>query len=291
MSTSNLVEARPRLVDDSIGSALQPPLTRTLALAARATLEVIGLLSVLAVFALAVSPALRTAVGQIGSDIWSYFGPSAISGEEPDAERGLAKESGLGQPVNLDSAGDNAAVYLAKRYHVADRAVRYVVAAAQSAGKDTQLDPLLILAVMAIESSMNPFAQSPVGATGLMQVMPDLHGAKFAEQDSRIGALDPSANIKAGSRILGDLIRRGGSVERGLQLYVGAGNAPDDGGYANRVLAEFERLRMAARGGVAAALAAGLRSDARASGEAGTPMTSAAPAESHPQPAQAQRDT
>jgi hypothetical protein len=52
------------------------------------------------------------------------------------------------------------------------------------------------------------------------------------------------------------LIRRGGSVERGLQLYVGAGNAPDDGGYGAKVLGERSRLATAANGKVDAAIAA-----------------------------------
>ena len=289
MGSSDLVEVRPPVADGRIGRAQQPPIMRSLTLATRAMFEVIGFLSVMAVFALAVSPGLRSAVAEVGSDVWSYFGAAAVPADEAEADHAPARDSGLGRPVKLGSAGDNAAIYLAKRYHVAEGAVRFLVAAAQSAGKDSQVDPLLILAVMAVESSMNPFAQSPVGATGLMQVMPDLHSAKFPDQDSRIGALDPGANIRAGATILGELIRRGGSVERGLQLYVGAGNAPDDGGYANRVLTELDHLRLAARGGVTEALAAALRSDARASGEAASPMTSASPADSQPPALQAPR--
>jgi soluble lytic murein transglycosylase-like protein len=190
-----------------------------------------------------------------------------------------AEEPKIGQPVVLGPANLNVASYLARRYHVADGAVRVMVAAALSAGKERRVDPLLILAVIAVESSMNPFAQSPVGATGLMQVMPELHGAKFPDQDVNRGALDPVANIHVGSQILGELIRRGGSVERGLQLYVGAGNAPDDGGYANRVLAELARLRLAATGGVAAALAMAMRSDARGSGDPAEPVNGSLPAE------------
>jgi hypothetical protein len=68
--------------------------------------------------------------------------------------------------------------------------------------------------------------------------------------------LDPIANMKVGSAILHELISRGGSLERGLQLYVGAGNAPDDGGYGAKVLGERARLQMAATGKVDAAIAA-----------------------------------
>ena len=147
--------------------------------------------------------------------------------------------------------------YLSRRYRVADGAVKRVVAVAFDAAKEAQIDPLLVLAVTAIESSMNPFAQSSVGAQGLMQVHTRVHTDKFVAHGGEEAALDPMANVRVGTLILADLVRRGGSVERGLQLYVGAGNLPDDGGYGARVLAEHGRLKMAAGGRVDAALAAG----------------------------------
>jgi len=157
--------------------------------------------------------------------------------------------------------------YLARRYRVADDAVRVLVAAAYDTGRELGLDPLLILAVMAVESSINPLAQSPVGAQGLMQVMTRVHTDKFEPHGGEHAALDPIANIKVGSAILSDLIRRGGSVERGLQLYVGAGNLPDDGGYAARVLNERGRIAVAAAGRVDAAIVAGLRGSLSATGK------------------------
>jgi soluble lytic murein transglycosylase-like protein len=146
--------------------------------------------------------------------------------------------------------------YLARRYRIADEAARMLVANAFQIGQDKKLDPLLILSVVAIESGLNPFAQSPVGAQGLMQVMTRVHAERFVEHGGHLAALDPIANMKVGSEILHELIRRGGSVERGLQLYVGAGNAPDDGGYGAKVLGERSRLATAANGKVDAAIAA-----------------------------------
>lgn len=147
--------------------------------------------------------------------------------------------------------------YLSRRYRVADGAVRMLVSAAFEIGHEKNLDPLLILSVVAIESSLNPFAESAVGAQGLMQVMTRVHSERFVAHGGEMAALDPIANMKVGSEILRDVIARGGSVERGLQLYVGAGNMPDDGGYGARVLGERARLQMAATGKVDAALAAG----------------------------------
>jgi soluble lytic murein transglycosylase-like protein len=152
--------------------------------------------------------------------------------------------------------------YLARRYRVADGAVRLLVATAFQIGKEKNLDPLLILSVVAIESSLNPFAESAMGAQGLMQVMTRVHAERFGPHGGETAALDPIANMKVGSSILHELISRGGSVERGLQLYVGAGNMPDDGGYGVRVLGERARLQMAATGKVDVAIAAAIRAAA-----------------------------
>ncbi len=250
--------------------ALRAGRMRALAGLARAALDAIGLMSVVALLLLVTAPGLRLPFAHLGSAFWATEDADTIeeaAGEDADPQDSAAPH--IGQRVFLDAAQSNVALYLARRYRVADDAVRVMVAAAQSSGKEQQIDPLLILAVVAVESSMNPFAQSPVGATGLMQVMPGLHGGKFGQAGAAERALDPVANIRVGSQILGDVIRRGGSVERGLQLYVGAGNMADDGGYAVRVLAEFSRLRLAAAGGVTAALAAGLRADSRATSAIG----------------------
>ncbi len=169
------------------------------------------------------------------------------------------------RPVGAaEPAQEHVTRYLSRRYRVAENAVRQIVGQAFTTGRSIGVDPTLILAVTAIESSLNPFAQSPVGAQGLMQIMTHVHSDKFAMHGGDHAALDPIANLKVGSEILRDLIRRGGSVERGLQLYVGAGNLPDDGGYATRVLGEMGRIKLAAAGGVREALAASLRADVAA---------------------------
>jgi hypothetical protein len=166
------------------------------------------------------------------------------------------------QPVKVipvDPRQVHVVKYLAKRYRVADEAARMLVAAAFDIGRQKKIDPLLILSVVAIESSLNPFAESAMGAQGLMQVMTRVHLERFEPHGGELAALDPIANMKVGSAILHELISRGGSVERGLQLYVGAGNLPDDGGYGAKVLSERARLQLAASGKVEAAIVAALR--------------------------------
>ncbi|MDP2977635.1 MAG: lytic transglycosylase domain-containing protein, partial [Thiobacillus sp.] len=104
------------------------------------------------------------------------------------------------------------------------------------------------LSVMAIESSFNPFAQSPVGAQGLMQVMTRVHSDKYEAFGGKLAAFDPVANLRVGALVLQEYIRRTGTVEGGLRYYVGAANLPNDGGYAAKVLAEHARLLQVAQG-------------------------------------------
>ncbi|RQO36036.1 hypothetical protein DBR37_06765 [Herminiimonas sp. KBW02] len=138
--------------------------------------------------------------------------------------------------------------WISKRYRVANDATNMLVSAAYLTAKEINLDPLLILAVMAIESRFNPFAESPVGAQGLMQVMSKVHHDKFAEMGGTQAALNPVANIRVGSLILKEYVSRGGSVEAGLKRYVGAAGMESDAGYGAKVLGEYDRLKAVASG-------------------------------------------
>ena len=137
--------------------------------------------------------------------------------------------------------------YISRKYRVNNDAIALVVDAAYATGKDLRMDPILLLAVMAIESGFNPFAQSTAGASGLMQLMAKVHRDKLADFGGANIALNPVANVRVGAVVLKDCIRRGGSIADGLRLYVGAGNG-DDNGYGARVLQERDRILQAARG-------------------------------------------
>jgi hypothetical protein len=138
--------------------------------------------------------------------------------------------------------------WISKRYRVANDATDMLVSTAYTTANDLKIDPLLILAVAAIESGFNPFAESSVGAQGLMQIMSKIHHEKFQDLGGIKAALNPVANIRVGSRILKEYVSRGGSVEAGLKMYVGAAAFDHDDGYGAKVLAEYQRLKAVATG-------------------------------------------
>jgi soluble lytic murein transglycosylase-like protein len=131
--------------------------------------------------------------------------------------------------------------FIAKRYRVAQDAAAGFVATAYRAGGEWKVDPLLILAVMAVESRYNPVAESNMGAKGLMQVIPKFHPEKLVGHGGESALLDPHVNIQVGAQILREYMRRFGETETALQMYAGAFDEPKSS-YAFKVLAERARL-------------------------------------------------
>ena len=135
--------------------------------------------------------------------------------------------------------------YVKRRYRVSPEAVMPVFEVAELIGKERRIDPLLILAIIGVESGFNPFAESNMGARGLMQVIPRFHMDKVPEGMGSRHFFDPAVNIRVGVHVLEEAIRRRGGLTAGLQSYAGSSDA--EGGYATKVLAEKARLEKAAR--------------------------------------------
>jgi len=136
--------------------------------------------------------------------------------------------------------------YLARKYRVAGDATVDLVGESYAVGRAVGLDPLLILAVISVESRFNPIAESDMGAKGLMQVIPRFHTEKLAVHGGEDAVLDPKTNILVGAQILKEYIRLAGGLEAGLQMYNGAADDPSQG-YAQKVIAEKQRLEQALR--------------------------------------------
>ena len=214
----------------------------------------LGLAVVFAVITLTARPDLRQA-GEAKLMSWLLERQEeAIGFTEPDAiDRATAAN-----PKDLPRQQAAVAYWLSKKYGVAPEPLSVLVAEAFEIGQKAKLDPTLILAIMAIESGFNPFAQSPVGAQGLMQVMTNIHHDKYENFGGKLAAFDPVTNLRVGVKVLQECIARAGSVEAGLRFYVGAANLESDGGYAAKVMAEHARLQSVA-GGRAPAYSPGLR--------------------------------
>jgi len=233
----------------------------------RHAIMLLGLISIGIVITLFIKPEMAGKLQKL-----SPFGTAAAStatdeempplanlmGEAPAAEQqaiaaDAAETSSSNVAASSNMIGTNlqqqrVTDWISKRYRVASDATNVLVSAAYLTAQETDLDPLLILAVMAIESRFNPFADSPVGAQGLMQVMSKVHHDKFADMGGAQAALNPVANIRVGAQILKEYVTRGGSVEAGLKRYVGAGNMASDDGYGAKVLGEYDRLKAIANG-------------------------------------------
>ena len=207
----------------------------------------LGLATVFAVLALAARPDLRQ-TGEEQLMGWLQSRKPAPEVVVSDLEPNAIERTTAASPHELPKQQAAVAYWLSKKYRVAAEPLSVLVAEAFDLGKKTKLDPTLILAIMAVESSFNPFAQSQVGAQGLMQVMTRVHGEKYESAGGTLTAFDPVTNMRVGVKVLQECIARAGSLEGGLRHYVGAANLTEDGGYAGKVLAEHERLRQVIAG-------------------------------------------
>ena len=206
----------------------------------------IGLAVIFAVITLTARPELRE-VGEVKLFGWLQTRQIATTGFA--AELDAIDRATASDPQDLPKQQSAVAYWLSKKYRVAPEPLSALVAAAYETGIRTKLDPTLILAVMAVESGFNPFAQSPVGAQGLMQVMTKVHSDKYESFGGKLAAFDPVTNLRVGARVLQECISRAGSLEGGLKSYVGAVNVDDGGdGYVGKVMAEHARLQQVAKG-------------------------------------------
>lgn len=176
------------------------------------------------------------------------FGFSAVSAYHRAGTEDLTRmleDSVPGASVGLDPGMDRIAAVVARRHHVSPLVVNSMLRTVHREAQADGVDPLLILAVITVESGFNPFAESQIGAQGLMQVMPVMHTGRTSPGGHGTTLFDPEENIHVGTLVLKDCLRDGGSVEAALQRY-GAVNGDLDATYVARVMQELEHLRQIA---------------------------------------------
>ena len=144
----------------------------------------------------------------------------------------------MGSIHNQRSVAD----FYEKKYKLDRAKIEEYVSNTVLIAKEVNIDPVLLLAVISVESNFNPNTKSHAGAEGLMQVMTTVHKDKYAHFGGTSDATKPEVNIRVGAYILKYLIATAGSLRNGLKFYVGAANAEDDGGYADKVMAERNRI-------------------------------------------------
>lgn len=88
----------------------------------------------------------------------------------------------------------------ARRYRISGTAMGEFIDMAFAEARRHRLDPLLIVAVMAVESRFNPVAQSDAGAKGLMQVIPHFHPEKFSATGGKVRARSPAPTSRSAYR-------------------------------------------------------------------------------------------
>jgi soluble lytic murein transglycosylase-like protein len=197
--------------------------------------------------ALALLATLALALLSTAAARFDGFAPDASAMPAPRAALAPAPIP-LSPPVQPTAHGTSSqiealAALIGKKYRISPKVGRELIGTAYREGARTGVDPLLIIAVMAVESRFNPIAESDSGAMGLMQVIPGFHKEKL-ETAGGDPVFDPHANIRLGARVLQEYIRRAGNEAAGLQLYNGSGDDSTNA-YANKVLAERQRLQQA----------------------------------------------
>jgi len=136
----------------------------------------------------------------------------------------LASSTSDVEEDTADPMVDRAIRYLEERHSgLSETEIAEVATAIVREAETHRIDPNLVLAVIHIESRGNSFALSPVGAMGMMQIMPSTGEELAAQLDIHWrGAqtlFDPLANVRMGVAYLKQLESRYGNMATALAAY------------------------------------------------------------------------
>jgi len=154
-------------------------------------------------------------------------GAAGEQAAEPAQAEGVAPEQAIARALQRM----NPTLSAAEGVRIGEAVLRY--------SRKYRLDAELVTAVLVVESGARPWAVSPKGARGLMQVMP--HMMRPMGMVGNLSTIE--TNVEAGCIILADNIRRLGE-EDGISAYFWGSEIRGDG-YLERVQAARARLRAA----------------------------------------------
>lgn len=202
-------------------------------------LAMIGMLFFVTFLAFSIQPQWRQAT-QAHLLNWlqlDTYMPFHLLGDSPVIDRVTSAN-----PKDLPTQQARLVRWAARKYRVAPEPLSAIVAEVFELAPKNQVDPWLVLSVMATESGFNPFMLGPNGKVGLMQIPPDQLSARFAAFGGPMASFDPVANVRVGLSLLKEHLLATGSVREGLKLYAGEVPAGEELAYANKVVAEYQRM-------------------------------------------------
>ncbi|MDX5363671.1 MAG: transglycosylase SLT domain-containing protein [Pseudazoarcus pumilus] len=153
-----------------------------------------------------------------------------------------AEAAAAAEEMQLSAEMQRVRDWVARRYRVSTEALEPAFVEAEQSAREAALDPLLIVAMMAVESSFNPEAKSHAGALGLMQVIPRWHMDKIGAENDHTVLFDPRFNVQVGTLVLVEGLQRYGTLEAALQYYNGARHDPEMR-YTKRVMSVKRQLQ------------------------------------------------
>ncbi len=132
--------------------------------------------------------------------------------------------------------------HIQRQYRLSSAQAELIVGEAIRQGQRQGIESELILAIISVESGFRAHVIGPGGASGLMQVMPNVHARKVSAIGGRQALLNPAHNIAVGAQILADCLKSSrGNVRGALIRY--NGHPRHKYRYADNVLRKYNLFR------------------------------------------------
>ena len=133
--------------------------------------------------------------------------------------------------------------YIEKTFKVAPHKTIAIITEAIYNGRKHNLQPELILAIIAVESTFREDAVSHAGARGLMQILPRAHPKKVKAVGGIEALFQMKRNIATGTAILNEYLQRSeGNLQKALLRYNGSLSDPSFK-YSRKVLRVLNKLK------------------------------------------------